>query len=273
MSDTLTAELRGATVTLPRLGLRGTKRVIVFAAVVLGATTASIAFLALRHRANDDAVVPVMNYSSFFRDERGLPMGLSLMPSPVGSRWAIAAEPRAVRLGARLADLEIVSFARMGATHASYYDESPVANWVVIRNSDLIEKFAGELAQGFDAVPEGRVTAAWYRLVQARGRDRATVEWTYMGHAREWALDFHPGLLVLGEWLELGRAAALRHDYSFFARPESRALLAGALLLPKLSPQTAVSLELVRDLTSRTTAGDFRALEHALTAALETLAK
>jgi hypothetical protein len=220
-----------------------------------------------------DTSLPVTDYSALFHDRRGLPNGLSLAPSPAGSRWKLSDEPRAIRIGARLADLELVSRARDAAAHASYYAHDPVADWTVAKNSDLIDRFAGDLATAFDAVPGGRAAAAWYRIAQQRGRDQATSDWNAMRYSRAWALDFHPGLISLGEWLETARAAALRQDGAYFATPQSRAMASAAAKLPALPETTRVLLERVNGLTSAAQIADFHAVERALTDALTALTK
>ena len=218
-----------------------------------------------------DAALPVANYSALFPDRRGLPSGLSLAPSPVGSRWLMSDEVRAVRLGARLADLELASRARTAATDASYYDHDPVADWVVAKNSDFVDQFAGDLATALGQLPHGQVAAAWYRLVQQRGRDQATSDWNSMRSARQWALTFHPGLIALGEWLETARAAALRGDAAYFASEQSRAMASAAAKLPALPDTTRSLLTRVDALTSVPAISDFHAVEHALTDALAAL--
>lgn len=273
MSIVLAADIRGEPVAPPQILMGGRQRALLFAILSAGLICWMGATLVRRQRANADAAVPIDDYGALFRDRRGLPMGLSLMPSPVGSRWELSKPARAIRLGARIADLELASKGRDGATIASYYVEDPIASWVVIKNSDLIDRFAGELAAAFDNVPNGRSAAGWYRVVQRRGQDRATVDWKYMREARNWALDFEPGFLVVGEWLELARAAALRHDASFVANDKSRAMLAAALKIPQLPDDVRESLMHVQDLTAAGTIPDFHALSRALTDALAGLAR
>jgi hypothetical protein len=245
---------------------------------VLAATSLPIVFGAaelVSHGRRDDraAALPVTDYSALLHDRRGLPNGLSLMPSPVGSRWKLADETRAVRIGARLADLELASRARDAAARASYYGHDPIADWVVAKNSELIERFADNLSKAYDAVPGGRVAAAWYRIARQRGRDQATSDYRATEYARQWALDFHPGLTTLGEWLETARAAALREDGAYFATPQSRAMAAAAATLPALPDTTHAMLTRVDALTSATPISDFHAVERALTGALSALTK
>ncbi len=251
------------------LGMRGT--IVVVAALLGAALTATL--WSYWRRDSVDANVPIVDYATLFRDPRGLPMGLTLMPSPAGSRWTMSDRARAIRLGARLADLEIVIRGRTRAADASYYQHDPVADWVVANNSALIARFAGDLAAGFDNVSNETSAAAWYRTVQRSGQDGATVSWEVLEFARQWGNTFKPGYLALAEWLELGRAAALREDSKFFERAESRALVAAALEMQDLPPDARVPFAQVRDITPGTSVGDFSSLEHALTNALSALAK
>ncbi|MEO6876835.1 MAG: hypothetical protein ABI205_00035, partial [Gemmatimonadaceae bacterium] len=102
----------GAPSAFPTLVVSPRSRALLAALALAGLTVAATILLVRRHRADADIAVPVTNYGALFRDTRGLPMGLPLMPSPAESRWGISKRVRAVRLGARLADLEMVARAR-----------------------------------------------------------------------------------------------------------------------------------------------------------------
>jgi hypothetical protein len=199
----------------------------------------------------------------------GLPAELTPVWTPAPAEDAKLPETvRAVRIGARMADLEIAAYARN--RRASYGPLDSAAGAVVHRNSALVAAFAAELAASLDSVPDGARAAALYRFIQGRGEREATV--SLQDRARRASLGFHPRLLALGNWLETARIAALRGDRVFLTSPECRAEAEEAVSLPGLSRDARSALERVRGLIVAGAIGDLDALEQALTDALRATA-
>ncbi|HEU4628182.1 MAG TPA: hypothetical protein VFS08_00465 [Gemmatimonadaceae bacterium] len=188
-----------------------------------------------------------------------------------------APDARAVRIGARDADLTLLARQRSAVSIPAYYWHDSAAIAVVARNSAFVAAHAAELARMLDRVSRGAAAAALYRVVARQGQERGVVGSEH-SKARSLARRDRTPFVVVGSWLEYARVAALRRDLAFFRRTESRAFAAGAVGLPGLSAEERAALERVRALATddslgaRDWGGEFAGLEEALTRALTLLA-
>lgn len=249
--------------------------VVVAILAVLGVAALIAAVVCARgwwhHREVTDPSVVRGDYVTLLSDPTGsgLPAELTPVWTPAPAEDATLPETvRAVRIGARMADLGIAAYARN--RRASYSPLDSASSAIVHRSSALVATFAAELAASLDSVPDGARAAALYRFIQRRGEREATV--SLQDRARRAALGFHPRLLALGNWLETARVAALRGDRAFLASSECRAAADEAVSLRGLSRESRTALERVRGLIVAGAIGDLDTLEQALTDALRAAA-
>jgi len=245
------------------------------ATCLAGAVVGAAILSALQHHEPAPAAGSAGDYVSLMSDYTGpgLPVGLVQVWLPASSASAaLSREVRAVRVGARMADLELVALVRNGYARASYYDRDPIAITIVRLNSMAVSAFARELATSLEQIPGGATSAALYRYIEREGHDFATVSYAALRLGRQAALPYHPQFIALGNWLEASRVAALRGDRAFLALPECQAEAGRAVSLPGLSPAGRAALERVRQLMLTTPEADLDALERALTDALQILA-
>lgn len=218
--------------------------------------------------------VPIGDYATLLFDPDGAGLPVELAPAWTASdssTASISRNARAVRIGARLIDLEIAARARNVHGIAAYYDQDPWSIAVVQANAALAATFAGELASNLDHVPQGAYTAYLFRYTESEGQRVATIDQGVITLARRQTLYFRPTFIALGNWLEAARVAALRGDRNFLARSESVAEATKAPSISGLSPAGRVALERVRALMPTDSTADLGSLERALTDALRTL--
>lgn len=160
--------------------------------------------------------------------------GAGLPPAWDGTPWRttrgagdpLTPEARAVRVGARLTDLELAAAARDTAS---------------------VRAVAAEVAALLDEVPGGAGAAAGYRaLGTSAAADGAALART----RRDAALVAGEEFVALGMWIEAARVAAARRDAGFFRTAESRAALgrargsvAGRALAPDVMPRLERALD------------------------------
>lgn len=256
----------------PSLMQRRPARIVCIAAVVV----VGVILVRSWPRGTAVAEAPVGDYVSLLsgRGGAGLPTGLTTawsQASPAVS--ALSSKARAVRIGARIADLEITGWARNRLAPLAYFERDSAAIAGVQRYSASVDSFAGELAGHLDEVQHGDHAAALYRRIESEGKRAATVELDVAEAARREALIlFNSRFVALGNWLEVARVATLQGDTAFLASAESRAEAAAAVSLPGISREARESLDRVRLLLDGRRPTDLRALERALTDALKALA-
>ncbi|HET7585059.1 MAG TPA: hypothetical protein VFK13_09130 [Gemmatimonadaceae bacterium] len=201
----------------------------------------------------------------------GLPQALTISwPPPRAGASHPSERATAVRIGARIVDLDIMAWARNAIAAPSYYGDT-AAMIAVVHESAFIAAFGAELSAMLDSLPRGDVAAVYYRRVQDEAHRLATVDDAELRMGRLTASVVRPEYLSLGSWLEAGRVAALRGDSAFFMTPESEAESVAALCLPL--PRSARSaLQRVPRLVQPDSPRDFAALERAFTSALRAVA-
>lgn len=136
----------------------------------------------------------------------GLPPGWDGTPwrTTRGAGDPLTPEARAVRVGARLTDLELAAAAR---------------------DTAAVRAVAAEVAALLDGVPGAGAAAAAYRALGTS----APADTAALARARrDAALVAGEESVALGLWLEAARVAAARRDAAFFRTAESRAALGGA---------------------------------------------
>jgi len=195
----------------------------------------------------------------------------------------------AVRVGARMVDLETASFARKKTAYAAWpgvptaiwaaFHDIPYASWPIDHEASRrvrlesahVQASAGELTDLLAGAPLGG-NAAWaFRRVQDEAWDWVDSEDVAYAHRASRVLP--TGLVELGSWLEASRIAALDGDTAFFAKPR---VVAEALAAQRVAGLTDVQRQALRDAVSRTSArsvAEIASLEESLTRALWLLAK
>ncbi|HEX6536628.1 MAG TPA: hypothetical protein VF041_18725 [Gemmatimonadaceae bacterium] len=164
----------------------------------------------------------------------------------------VAPDARAVRIGARVAELELAVRARDSAA----------------------ARLAAELAALLEPIPASAPAVGIYRQVAGRAGAPPNELAALLARGRVAAASLAGADLVeLGAWLETARVAAARHDAAFFREPASRAMLdraAGLATLPATARQSLRSIE--SSITASDAHPDWSAVEDALTGVLRTLA-
>lgn len=219
----------------------------------------------------------------------GIPQGMTYGWAADAKRHSHPDRVTAVRVGARMVDLETASFARKKTAYAAWpgvpaalwavFHDIPYSNWPidptasqrVKLESAHVEASAGEITELLAAAPLGG-NAAWaFRRVQDEAWDWVDSEDVAYAHRSSRVLP--TDLVELGSWLEASRIAALDGDTLFFAKPAVRAEAAAALRTRKLSDPQRQALREAMALSGARSAADVAALEEALTKALWLLAK
>jgi hypothetical protein len=180
---------------------------------------------------------------------------------------------RAVRIGARMADLRIMGGARNWLASRAYFEHDSAAIDEVERHSATIETMASELAAMLGSVPGGARGAALYRVIEREGSDKATLDPSVLDAARAASLEYHPRRVALGNWLEATRVAALRGDTAFLESAECSAEAEASVSLPGLPVAGRAALMHVRDIIVTNPNENLGELERAATYALRVLAK
>lgn len=195
----------------------------------------------------------------------------------------------AVRVGARMVDLEAAALSRRRTGYAAWpgvptaiwavFHDIPYVNWPVnpdahraVRlESERVSHFAGELTGLFEDVPLGG-TAAWdFRRVQNEAWDWVNLDDVAAAHEASRVLP--SDRVALGSWLEAARIAALQGDSAFFASPEVRREALRAPALAKLSDEQREALRNVARAVGNVSRQGAPALEEQLTLALWSIAK
>lgn len=198
------------------------------------AIAASIAVLALVPavwlRARTAEGVPAY-VASLAAPDAGLPTNWNGTPWPTtrGAGDPLTPEARAIRVGARLADLELLARTRdpraaeTATEIVALLEEQPGAGAAAASIEPLHER----LRRGAVVEP-GMIAGARVAATAAVGDEAAAV----------------------GMWLEAARVAAARRDAEFFRHRESRAALEGARgsqVVRSVSPEAIVRLEQLLD--------------------------
>jgi len=200
------------------------------------------------------------------RSAAGLPIELELAWE---SDAAPSHEARAIRLGARAADLAGLVRARNFAAADAYYRADSAALATVDRASALIAVFAAEIDRELVSESRGAAARAPFLRMKADAQRQSTITWSDLTQGRRSVFQVNPRWVVLGNWLEYARIAAHHDDQEFFRQNESQVLLDAANTLTMCSTAFA-SLFTARELIQRDTI-DTAALQGALTDALVSL--
>jgi hypothetical protein len=194
----------------------------------------------------------------------------------------------AIRVGARMVDLEAAALSRRRTGYAAWpgtataiwavFHDIPYVNWPIDRDasravrleSEHVSHFASELTDLLSNVPRGG-NAAWaFMRVQNEAWDWVNLDDVADAHRASRVLP--RDRVALGSWLEAARLAALRGDAKFFTWKDVRAEAARAPNTADLNDaQRAALRESIRLMDART-AGDFAMLAESLTRSLWVLA-
>ena len=183
----------------------------------------------------------------------GLPTGWDGQPWSTlrGSSDGLARQARAVRLGARLVDLELA--ARAG-DHA------------------MTGAIAIDVATLAEGLPAGGVVGAVHRDIARRAGEPASRLAPTIAHGRVAAAKLAgEELVTLGAWLEAARIAAARRNADFFRADHGRALLARSASDAGLGEPARQALHQVSEAVPAGGEPEWGALEGALTNALRVL--
>jgi len=233
---------------------------------------------------------PASDYLQYLSDpEAGIPPVLTY-------GWIADRKPRshpdavsAVRVGARMVDLEAAALARKKTAYAAWpgvpaavwaaFHDIPYSNWPInpdarqrVRlESAHVESSAGEITNLLAGVRFGG-NAAWaFRRVQEEAWDWVDLNDVQDAHTASRVLPMDR--VALGSWLEASRIAAVEGDTAFFQQRPVLDERAKALRLGDLSEtQQAALRQAIRDSNARS-AVEFATLAAELTKALWLLAK
>ena len=245
------------------------------AAAVLGAASLLVGiFAVLATRPRPTAERPAGDYATYFGKGVGSGLPVALIPgfALAVDGPGVSSRARAVRLGARIVDLEVVARARDEASDAAYYHRDPIALASVAYNSDLVVRFADSLVSTLRAAGGSENAERLYAYVAYEGRRGATVGGE-LGMARRFLRSAEPGFVALGNWIEAARVAALRGDREFFTSWPSTAMAARAPTIAGIPAEARSSLADVRTLLSAGLPTDSVAVTRALTQALTALTR
>ena len=224
-------------------------------------------------RMNTEGTVSIAMISGLVSErDGGLPGALTPAWSPGAMDGRSSNEARAVRIGARLADIEIVAHQRFAHGVRAYYGRDSTALAIVAGSSERAAAIIADLIRELDRIPGGDVTVQWYQEVERLARLRDYFHLRAV-EARATLPRVRPRFVATGFWLEYARVAARRGDTAFFRQPESQVVTAEARRLPGLSSQARAALGDVQLLVASESPVDMVVLERALTSALVALAR
>lgn len=247
--------------------------------LVAGAMMGATALLALMaevrsNRLSAAGARPAGDYASYLGKDVGTGLPVALNPG-----FAIAVDgpgtssrARAVRLGARIVDLEVVARARNEASGAAYYHQDPIALATVAYNSDLVVELADSLVSTLRAVGGSENAERLYAYVAYDGRRGATVGGE-LEMARRDLRSVEPRFVALGNWIEAARIAALRGDREFFASWPSTTMAVQAPTIAGIPADARSALTDARTLLSAGLPTDSLAVMRTLTRALVALTR
>lgn len=198
-------------------------------------------------------------------------------PTDVEPAWTPRPSPdidesaRAVRIGARIIDVEVASVAQ-GMWMTPAYQGDRTAQEQARRAAPVVAAYAGELSALLADAPDQDYAAALFSRVMTQAQLVATPAWSEVRVGRQEAISFHPDFIALGNWLEAARIAAARGNRGFFDMPASRAEAANLTAIAVPSERSRDALARVQRLMPDGRAGNLVVLERALTNALRALA-
>lgn len=188
-------------------------------------------------------------------ERAGLPVGWNGRPwsTTRGAGDPLSPQARAVRVGARLTDLELAVRAGESATTAL---------------------LAAEIAALLQAVPASGPLAAVYREIERRAGEPPERLEPLLEQGRDSiAQILGEGFVALGAWAEAARVAAARRDAGFFRSRTTSAVLDRTRKHPSLDEQARGSVEQIRSAIRAEGAPDWGALEREITQMLRALAR
>ena len=233
----------------PRRRQLPTIRWIAIAAVLAGIALAPWLWTRLRPSAPDE---PGRFVALLAARSAGLPAGLEDSPwgSVRGADEPLTADARAVRLGARLVDLELA----------------------VQRGDTVAARVAADVSALLEGIPAAGPVSAMYRDIgQRAGAAPRDLEPLLAEAGSAAAKLAGPDLVRLGAWVEAARIAAAAHDAGFFGARQSRATLADAGTLAGLTEPARAALGRVQATVAAEHAPDWSALGRDLTELLRML--
>jgi hypothetical protein len=193
---------------------RGSTRLLALAAGLVGIAALSWTLMPRLASRNGNGDWPVALLSD---GASGLPQSWTdvAWPRTRASTEVLTDHSRAVRIGARLVDLELA-----------------------LRKPDQrAAGFAEEIASLMDGIPVGAASATWYRSIAQGARQGSAPpanELSTMRASTESVAGPRPARL--GAWAETARIAAMRRDASFFSSEAFRADLERALAVARTKP-------------------------------------
>jgi len=228
-----------------------------------------------RPSSKEEQAIPSLLFAPFTRDLRdssspGLPAKWQAAWSPSPRDSTISQTASAIRIGAYLADLDLVAIARKhDTTWPAYYGVDTTAVSRGATNAAYIAAFAHEIVASLAATPDGRRAANAFRRVEQRGRDRATIG-TEVENARAALPPEQMSAVALGNWLEGVRVASYSADTAFFKEPRCRAMAILAMYTDAARPARR-TLNQLRAIVMAPDSVNLTAAGRAATTALRTL--
>jgi hypothetical protein len=227
-------------------------RWLALAAMLVG--IASIPLL-WRGRGASDLRDPGQFVTLLEAERAGLPAGWNSRPwsTTRGAADPLTAQARAVRVGARLTDLELAVRARDAASTAL---------------------LAAEIAALLEPVPASGPLAALYRDVGRRAGESPEQMEPLLAHGRgSTAHILGEDFVALGAWAEAALIASAHRDAGFFRSRTTKAVLNQTIEHASLDANVRGSVDRIQSTINAKGAPDWGALEAELTQLLRTLAK
>lgn len=199
------------------------------------------------------------------------------LPTDVEPAWTPQPSPdvgesaRAVRIGARIIDVEVACQAQGTWVMPAYHGDR-TAQAQERRDAPVVAAYAGELSALLADAPDQEFAASLFSRVMTQAQLVATPALSEVHYGRQAALSFRPDFIALGNWLEAARIAAARGNRGFFDMVASRAEAANLTTIAAPSERSRDALARVQRLMPDGRAGNLVVLERALTDALRALA-
>jgi hypothetical protein len=172
----------------------------------------------------------------------GFGHSLSPMQFPTAGNPPRASNSLAVRLGARMADLSVLANARISSADAAYYQRDSSAIRFAAEQDRLAAGVAHYLAADAELLPQGWKAASFFRATAAEALRGGTLTSGNRENAARYILEFQPLHVIMGNWLECVRIAALRGDSGFFQNPRIESAAAYVARLADLTPSARAAL-------------------------------
>lgn len=210
------------------------------------------------------------DFASYLSDLTGAPVPASL--ATVWTDKALSRHARSVRVGARIVDLEVTARARDMVSSAALVNQDSAYIVKHAEQSVIAARYAGDIAAMLDQAKGLKYLADHFRRIQHLAGEPAALGGE-VRHLRRIAVADDAAYLLLGDWLEAARIAALREDRTFFATRPSLTQVERLTDMDGLDDAERAAVARVKGLLPSGHVDSFAALRSGLDAALATVAR